>query len=304
MRTTPPQATYRGIGFMLLAALFFSVMGGAAKSLKGSFSAGQLVFWRNLIGLLFLAPGLWYRKPVQKGGQPLRLLFRGLMGTAALYTLLYCILHMPLGTAMSYNLSSTLFIALFSLLLYREYEGRRVLLALLLGFGGMLLIYQPQMNIHWQYHVAGLISGITSALAYLTVGRLATYYDPRVIVLSFVATGITVPVLLWGVGRLLHLPPDELLFIAWKWPDAKTFFPLLLLGVAALLGQYFVTRAYGSDRAGIVSVIGYANILFSIAIGMLLGDALPAALTWLGIACIIGSGTLIAFEKKRRRLTA
>jgi hypothetical protein len=33
---------YRGIFFMLLAALGFSIMGGAAKSLKGSFGAGQL----------------------------------------------------------------------------------------------------------------------------------------------------------------------------------------------------------------------------------------------------------------------
>ena len=48
---------YKGIVFMLLAALGFSVMGGAAKALKGSFSAGQLVFYRNAIGLLFLLPG-------------------------------------------------------------------------------------------------------------------------------------------------------------------------------------------------------------------------------------------------------
>lgn len=303
MRSNPLQAKYTGIGFMLLAAIGFSVMGGAAKSLKGSFTAGELVFWRNLIGLLFLMPGLLLRKPVQRGGQPLRLLFRGLMGTAALYTLLYCILHMPLGTAMSYNLSSTLFIALFSLLLFREYEGKRVWLALLLGFAGMLLIYQPQMDVPWQYHMAGLVSGITSAMAYLTVGRLAAFYDPRVIVLSFVATGVLVPVLFGCLGQLLQLPQDGLLFIRWSWPHSKTLFPLLVLGVAALLGQYFVTRAYGADRAGIVSVIGYTNILFSVAIGMLLGDSFPAPLTWLGMSCIIGSGTLIAWEKRKGQLT-
>ena len=49
---------YKGIFFMLLAALGFSIMGGAAKALKGSFSAGQLVLYRNGIGLLFLLPGL------------------------------------------------------------------------------------------------------------------------------------------------------------------------------------------------------------------------------------------------------
>ncbi|HMO33052.1 MAG TPA: DMT family transporter [Lacibacter sp.] len=298
------RQVYAGVLYMLLAALGFSVMGGAAKSLRHVFNAGQLVFWRNLIGLAFLLPGLLLRPPVQVGGHPFRLLFRGVMGTTALYTLLYCILHIPLGTAMSYNLTSTLFIALFSFLLFREQSGRRVWLALLVGFTGMLLIYQPQMDLPWYQHLAGLISGITSAIAYLTVGRLTAYYDTRVIVLSFIATGLAVPLLFMGAGTLLALPPDELLFIEWKWPEGADWGPLLLLGTAALFGQYFVTRAYGADKAGIVSVVGYANILFSVFIGMALGDAFPAALTWLGIGCIIGSGVLISLEKRRQRATA
>ena len=109
---------YKGILFMLLAALGFSIMGGAAKSLKGNFSAGQLVFYRNLVGLLVLVPGLLIKPPIQHGGKFLRLAFRGMMGTIALYTLLYCILHIPLGTAMSYNLTSALFIAIFSFFLF------------------------------------------------------------------------------------------------------------------------------------------------------------------------------------------
>src|SRR5437868_5980539 len=170
-----PHPQYKGILFMLLAALGFSVMGGAAKALKGSFNAGQLVFYRNAVGLVFLLPGLFIKPPVQEGGRPLPLVFRGLMGTIALYTLLYCVLHIPLGTAMSYNLTSALFIAIFSYFLFGEFHGRRVLFAVLLGFTGMLLIYRPIMQFPWYYHLAGLISGIVSAIAYLTLGRLAGY---------------------------------------------------------------------------------------------------------------------------------
>lgn len=104
---------YKGIFYMLLAALGFSLMGGAAKLLKGSFGAGQLVFWRNFIGLIVLIAGFMIRPPVNKGGKLHLLIFRGMMGTTALYTLLYCILHIPLGTAMTYNLTSALFIAVF-----------------------------------------------------------------------------------------------------------------------------------------------------------------------------------------------
>jgi drug/metabolite transporter (DMT)-like permease len=290
---------YRGIVYMLLAALGFSIMGGAAKVLKGSFNAGQLVFWRNSIGLLFITISLINRAPDQTGGKLLRLIFRGLMGTSAVYMLLYCILHLPLGTAMSYNLTSALFIALFSFLLFKEYEGRWVVLAVLLGFAGMLLIYKPAIHFPWYYHLAGLLSGILSAIAYLTVGRLTKYYDTRVIVLSFVLTGVLVPLLFTLLRYLLQLPADEILFINWRWPQQAEWFPVLLMGASALFGQYFVTKAYGADKAGIVSAISYAGIIFSIFIGMMLGDAFPDTVSLMGIGCIIISGLIISFIKKQ-----
>lgn len=290
---------YKGIFFMLLAALGFSIMGGAAKALKESFNAGQLVFYRNAVGLLFLLPGLFIKPPVQQGGKPIRLAFRGLMGTVALYTLLYCILHIPLGTAMSYNLTSALFIAVFSFFLFKEYHGKNVLLAVVLGFAGMLLIYKPVMHLSWFYPVAGLLSGITSAIAYLTVGRLAKYYDPRIIVLSFLSGGFIVPLISMIVHYTTGFRTDDLFIIDFRWPAGMEWLFLLLMGLAALFGQYFVTRAYGSDKAGIVSVFGYSNIIYSVFIGMLLGDAFPGWMSWAGIFCIIGSGAIISIHKRR-----
>jgi drug/metabolite transporter (DMT)-like permease len=290
---------YKGIIYMLLAALGFSVMGGAAKMLKGSFNAGQLVFWRNIIGLLVLVAGFMIRPPVNKGGKFHLLIFRGMMGTTALYTLLYCILHLPLGTAMTYNLTSALFIAVFSFLLFGEYHGRIVLLAVLLGFLGMLLIYKPAMDFPWYYHAAGLLSGITSALAYITVGRLAGHYDTRIIVLSFIGTGVLAPVVLMLVRLIANLPADDVFFIEWRWPSGVEWLYVLLLGLAALFGQYFVTKAYGADKVGIVSSIGYANIIFSVFIGMALGDAFPDLMSLSGIICIILSGIIISLVKRR-----
>ena len=284
---------------MLLAALGFATMGGFAKLLKGSFNAGQLVFYRNAVGLLVLIIGFAIKPPVNKGAKFYLLLFRGLMGTIALYTLLYCILHIPLGTAMTYSLTSTIFIALFSFLLFREYHGRIVLLAVLLGFSGMLLIYKPAIHFPWYYHAAGLLSGITSAIAYITVGRLNKYYDARIIVLAFVLTGFLVPLIFMLIRYFAHINPDDVFFIAWRWPQGKEWLYILSLGLAALFGQYCVTKAYGADKAGLISAVGYANIIFSVFIGMALGDAFPDYMSLSGIICIILSGVLISLEKRK-----
>jgi drug/metabolite transporter (DMT)-like permease len=291
---------YKGIFCMLLAALGFSIMGGAAKTLKGSFSAGQLVFYRNMVGLIVLVPGLFIKVPVQPGGKFLRLVFRGIMGTIALYTLLYCVLHIPLGTAMSYNLTSAIFIAIFSFFLFGEYHGKKVLFAVLLGFTGMLLIYKPIMYFPWYYHVAGLISGIVSAIAYLTLGKLADYYDPRIIVLSFLLSGFIIPLLTMVIHYTTGIPADGLFIIDWQWPRGYGWLAIAVLGLAALFGQYFVTKAYGADKAGIVSAIGYANIVYSVFIGMALGDAFPDWISLSGITCIISSGAIISFVKRKQ----
>jgi drug/metabolite transporter (DMT)-like permease len=289
----------QGILFMLLAAMGFSMMGGAAKALKDSFNAGQLVFYRNAVGLIVIMIGFAHRRPVNKGGKLGWLAFRGVMGTVALYSLLFCILHMPLGTAMTYNLTSAIFIALFSYLVFGEYHGLRVLLAVLLGFAGMLLIYKPNMHLPLAYHLTGLLSGVTSAVAYLTLNRIAASFDPRMIVLSFLLCGVIVPsfsmVLHYGAG----LPADGLFIIGWRWPVGEEWIFILMMGLAALFGQYFVTRAYGADKAGIVSAIGYTNIIFSTTIGIMLGDAFPDIISLTGICCIIASGVIISLVKRR-----
>jgi len=290
---------YHGILYMLLAALGFSIMGGAAKLLKGSFNAGQLVFYRNLVGLVFLITGFIIKPPVNNGGKLKWLIFRGIMGTVALYTLLYCILHLPLGTAMTYNLTSAIFIAVFSFILFKEYHGNEVLLALVLGFAGMILVYKPAMHFPWYYHVAGLISGIASALAYITVGKLNRYYDARIIVASFMISGVLFPSISMLIQHFGNLKADEVFIVAFKWPDPVEWLYILLLGTAALGGQYFVTKAYGADKAGIVSAVSYANIVFSVFIGMLLGDAFPDGMSLSGICCIIVSGIIVSLFKRR-----
>ena len=302
MQALKHHSPFRGIIFMVIAAFCFSSMGAAAKMLKGSFTAGQLVFYRNIVGLIFLAASFLMRPPKSVGGKMGWLVFRGFMGTVAVYTLLFCVLHMPLGTAMTYNLTSAIFIALFSYLLFGEFHGPLVLAALVIGFTGMIFVYKPSMHLPGAWHLAGLISGITSAIAYMTVGRLARYYDPRIIVAAFIVTGVALPLLSLCVQAFTGLPADGLFLITGKLPAGMEWVWVLLLGLFALAGQYFVTRAYGSDKAAVVSAVSYANIVFSVCFGYALGDGFPDPLSLTGILLIIGSGVMISLYRSRPAL--
>ena len=72
---------------MLLAALGFSLMGGSAKLLKGSFNTGQLVFFRNLVGAIGLTAAFIVKPTGQQRGKISLACFQGVHGHC-------CIVHL------------------------------------------------------------------------------------------------------------------------------------------------------------------------------------------------------------------
>ena len=168
----------------------------------------------------------------------------------------------------------------------------------MLGFTGVLLIYRPTGDFSWKYHIVGLICGLSSALAYLSVSSLNRNYDTRVIVLSFLLNGVALPTIGMLIGAFTSIKHDEFFVTEFKLPQGIDWFYILGMAVTALAGQYFVTKAYGHDKAGIVSAIGYSNILFALTIGIILGDPLPNLISLLGIVLVIISGITISLTKK------
>ena len=72
-----------------------------------------------------------------------------------------------------------------------------------------------------------------------------------------------------------------------------------LMALVSTLSQWLLTKAYSASNVSIIGVISYTNIPFSIGFGWMLGDALPDALTYMGIGLIILGGVLVGMSKKK-----
>ncbi|WP_430895531.1 MULTISPECIES: DMT family transporter [unclassified Paraflavitalea] len=294
-----PRTSYKGIYFMLLAAAAFAVMSGFAKVLKPHYDAAQLVFFRNMVGLLALLPSFLIKPVKQSGGRFGLLLFRGIMGSFALYTLLFNILHLTIGAAMTYNSINTFYIALIGGWFLKEKLNSISWVCIVLGFIGVLLIYRPDIDFNWQYHAIGLLHGLFSAMAYLSIGSLNKYYDTRIIVLSFLVSGIVLPLLGMCIGATGWVATDHFFFPEFPTISSDSLWYLAGMGISALLGQYFVTLAYSNDKAGIVAAIGYSNIVFGLMVGIVLGDPNPGWIASIGILLVILSGVILSLFKNK-----
>lgn len=285
---------------MLVAAFCFSVSGACTKILGKHISSVELVFFRNIIGVVFVLSTIYKRPLVQVGGKLNLLIFRGVIGTLALYTFFFSITKIGLAEAITYQQSYPIILAIFSSYFLKEKLDIKSWLAVIIGFGGICLIFLPQFKIDAssiKYHSFGLANAIMTALAYFSIKQLSGYYDSRSIVLSFMFSGIVLPILSLIAGHYFYVDSLAFMFGTFVLPNGIEWIWIGVLAVSALIGQIFLTKAFTFGNTGEVSAIGYSNIVFSVIFGVILGDAFPSPLSFLGIFLIIGCGIYISMKK-------
>lgn len=282
---------------MLLAAFFSACMGGFAKALSENMDTLEVVFFRNAVGVVLVLLTIYKTPLKQKGGRPFLLFFRGFIGFLALLAWFYNVAHIPLADAITFSNTSPIFTALFAYVFLGERIGNLGWFAIILGFLGLIFIIKPN-GLSMNYtDILGVFSGVGAGLAYTSIRELRTYYDTRAIVLSFMGAGTLGPILLAFVPDSLHVSGLEFMFGNFRLPYAIEWFYIAGLGIFATLMQTYMTKAYGVTKAGIVGAVSYANILFSLIIGVSMGDNFPDFLGTFGIILIITSGILVAKEK-------
>jgi len=285
----------RGVLFMLVSALISALNGAIAKVLSEDISALEIVFYRNLLGVFFILVMLRHTPTKLPGGKLHLLLLRGFLGFSAMILFFYTITTIPLGVAITLNKTSPLFVTILAYFLLKERLSPTGFLALAVGFLGVALITKP-LGLAFSYeHFLGLMGGFLAAAAYTTIKKIKHLYDARVIVLSFMGMGTTVPLFLFALSPYIDAPTYlSFLFPEFIWNLSLVTWSLILaMGVISTLSQYLLTRAYSASKAGIIGVISYTNIPFAIGFGYMLGDAFPDFWSFTGIGLIVLGGLLV-----------
>ena len=286
---------------MLLGAFISALNGAIAKILTQDLTVLELVFFRNLIGVVIILYALRHTPIVLNGGKPYLLITRGVFGFIAIILFFYTITTIPLGEAITLNKTSPLFGTVLAFYILKEHLNKTTFIALLIGFLGIVLITKPMgMSISYE-HFLGILGGFFAAAAYTTIKRIKDIYDARVIVLSFVSIGTIAPFILFLLAPFVDAPPS-LAFLFEEFRMPSNFFLWVLIGFMAFistLSQWLLTKAYSTSNVSIIGVISYTNIPFAIGFGWILGDKFPDSLTFMGIGLIILGGILVGKRSKK-----
>ncbi|KQV61192.1 hypothetical protein ASC95_01975 [Pelomonas sp. Root1217] len=270
---------------MVAATLLFATMGVCVKLASEFYAASEIVMYRGLVGSVMMAL-LSHRQGLSlKTRLPGMHLWRSISGVTSLCLWFYAISHLPLATAMTLNYMSSVWMALFLLggavLMGAQRLDWRLMASVLLGFVGVALILRPTLDQQqlW-YGLAGLLSGMIAAMAYLQVTALGRVGEPELRVVFYFSVGGCV------AGAVITAVTQGGLQSHTLWGA----FLLLAVGVLATTAQVCLTRAYSIGRPLVNACLQYLGIVFSFIYGMLL---FKDPLTWhatFGMLLIIGAG--------------
>ena len=163
--------------------------------------------------------------------------WRSLCGVVSLGLWFYALGGLPLATAVTLNYMSSVWMALFliggAVVLGSAQVDARLVAAVLTGFGGVALVLRPTLSQDqlW-FGLAGLLSGLIAALAYLQVTTLGRRGEPETRIVFYFSLGSVLAGALWMLlsGASAH-----------TWRGAALLFAV---GATATFAQLLITRAY------------------------------------------------------------
>ena len=281
----------RGVWLMLMASLSFGLMNVSVKFVH-QMPVSEVVFFRAVVQILLSVVILLRLKQSPWGKNPKLLGLRGLFGSIGLFCYFYTLQVMPLGNAIVIHYLSPILTTLVAVALGDEKNHPLSYLFFAICLMGVVVVNGVSQDVTLAGVLAGLGGALFSAFAYNTIRRLKNLENPNVVVFYFPL--ITLPLSLL-VGGLY----DD----AWRWPVGIEWIWLLMTGVTTQLGQFFMTRAYQSDKASNVSAISYAGILWGAGFGVFLFGEHYKWLQFVGMGMVL-LGMLLNVRINLRREAA
>ena len=185
---------------------------------------------------------------------PWRLWVRSIAGSCSMLCTFYAFGMLSVHDVVTLTNTFPIWVALLSWPLYGLFPGVRILVAILIGVAGVILVEQP----HFQSGNLGVVTALAAAV-FTAVAMLGLHslggLDPRAIVVHFSMVATVFCLAALCIGPRQH-STSEILAL-------PVILRLLGMGIAALIGQLFLTLAFVQGAPAKVSVVGLTQIVFA-----------------------------------------
>ena len=288
-QTYTPAENLRGSLFMLLAMASFAVGDTLMKVINLDLPLSQILVIRGCIALVGFFAIAYYFKQLRNPMMILNgaFILRLLGEVIATFFFLTALFNMPMANASAIMQALPLTVSLGAAYFFGEAIGWRRILAISIGFAGVLMIVKPGLEGFTIYSLYCLVG-----VAGTTLRDLATRKLPKDIPSLFVSL-VTVGVVL-VMGLLLSL------FENWQPVGVREIGFLTAAACFLMTGFFGIVSAMRVGEVALVTPFRYTVLIFAVALGFLVFSEVPDQLTIAGSLIIVLSGVYTLYRERVR----
>lgn len=275
---------------MAIAMAAFTFNDAVVKVLGQDLPILQVIFLRGCLTVVIIGSIIWLTagfRSLAKLNQPI-VWWRALCEVGATYSFLTGLQHVEIGTAAAILSALPLAVTIGSMLFLGEQVGWRRWTAIIVGFVGVLLIVRPGLSDFNIYSINILV-----AVVFAAARDLITKQAPKNI--SSWSLTFSTAIAITASGAVATS-----LFSGYQPVSVNEF--SLLVGSALLLtaAYYFIVAAMRIGEVAIVAPFRYTNLLWAIALGIIIFDDKLDWMTLLGSAIVAATGIYTLYRERLR----
>ena len=275
----------RGVLLVMLGMACWSVLDACNKHIMAQGVTPQQTLFLQACAVLTLLVGpitLWTRGRVARTRVPQLHLLRAFFIVVSAWCAAWAVAHLPLAEASAYLMTGSLFMLPLGVLFLKEKPHWLRWCGVLVGFGGVLVIFQPGAGAFQAAALVALLGALMEALLGVVLKKYSGQEHPMaVLTWSQVAC--------WcAFGLLSGFSLPELT------PELLWLMPVVALSNSGIYLCYFF--AYRAGDASAVEAGSFSLLLFSPTLGWLLFSELPAASFWAGAGLLVCGIALVIIE--------
>ena len=280
----PPPT--RGMLLLLGATIGFASMHAVIRIASSEQHPFEVAFFRNLFGLVFIAPFLLRHGfgALRTRKLPLHAV-RGAVHVSAMLMFFLAVPITPLGTVAALSFTAPLFVTVGAVLLLGEAVRVRRIVALIAGFAGALVIIRPGM--------AALDPG-----SLLVLGSSAVWAAALILIKLLSRTESSLTMTAYMAVFLTPLSSIAAAFV-WQWPTLEDLGWFALMGSVGTLGHLCLGQAFREADATVVLPVDFLRLIWSSLYGYLLFNEIPVLYVWIGGVVIFASTLYLAYREAK-----
>lgn len=293
------QSTLSGIILMILAMAVLPGLDACAKWLGATLPASQVTAARFSMQMALLIPVMMLlRLRFDRSYLSLAQMLRGICLAGATWLFFISLKTLPMAEAISIFFVEPLLLTLLGALFLGEVIRIRRIAAIIIGFGGAMLIIQPSFAIFGWPALLPLGAAFFFA-GYMIITRiLAQKQHPVTAQLSMSFFALMTIIILAFVNDSFAFETQS-----WQMPNRTEFMIIALLGIIATSGHLMIVFALQRADTGLLAPFQYLEIVNASLLGFIIFSDIPKDTTIIGAAIIIGSGLYLIHRENKAQKT-